>query len=75
MERRILSTIVGVAQEIVGIVFAALTVLLAINIIEVHTLLTAPPEFLPVYLMILGLFSIFSIISGFFLINELWGNR
>ena len=75
MERRILSTVVGVAQEIVGVVSAALTVLIALNIIEFQTLLAAPPEFLPLYLVILGLFSIFSIISGFFLINELWGNR
>jgi hypothetical protein len=75
MERRILSTVVGVTQEIVGVVSAALTVLLALNIIEVQTLLAAPPEFLPVYLVILGLFSIFSIISGFFLITELRKNR
>jgi hypothetical protein len=75
MERRILSTVVGVAQEIVGVVSAALTVLIALNIIEVQTLLAAPPEFLPLYLVILGLFSIFSIISGFFLINELRGDR
>lgn len=75
MERRILSTVVGVAQEIVGVVSAALTVLLALNIIEVQTLLAAPTEFLPVNLVILGLFSIFSIISGFFLINELRSNR
>jgi hypothetical protein len=75
MKRRILSTVVGVAQEILGIVSAALTVLLALNIIEVQTVVTSPPEFLPLYLIILGLFSVFSVISGFFLINELRSSR
>jgi hypothetical protein len=74
MERRILSAIVGIAQEIVGIVSGALAVLLALSIIEVQTVVAAPAEFLPLYLTVLGLFSIFSIISGFFLINELRKN-
>jgi hypothetical protein len=71
MKRRILSTILGVAQEIVGIVSASLTVLLALKIIEVQTVITFPPEFLQLYIIILGLFSVFSVISGFFLITEL----
>jgi hypothetical protein len=68
--RKVLSTIVGAAQGIIGAVFAGLAVMLALNIIEVQTVFNVPPELLPLYLFILGLFSGFSIISGFFLGRE-----
>ena len=70
--RRILSAILGIAQAIIGILSGAVAVLLGFNIIEVQTVLNAPTELLPLYLLILGLFSIFSIISGLFLIREGW---
>jgi membrane associated rhomboid family serine protease len=68
--RKLLSTIVGAAQGIIGAVFAVLAVMLALNIIEVQTVFNVPPELLPLYLLILGLFSAFSIISGLFLVCE-----
>jgi hypothetical protein len=68
--RKLLSTIFGAAQGIIGAVFAGLAVMLALNIIEVQTVFNVPPELLPLCLLILGLFSAFSIISGFFLVRE-----
>jgi hypothetical protein len=70
--RRILSIIFGIAQGAIGVLSAVVAVLLFLNIIEVQTLFNAPPDFLPLYLLILGLFSIFSIINTFFLIREWW---
>jgi hypothetical protein len=68
--RRTLSAIVGIAQGVIGVLFGVLAVMLALNLTEVQTVFNAPPELLPLYLLILGLFSVFSIISGFFLIRE-----
>ena len=70
--RRILSAIFGIAQGIIGVLSLVLAVLLFLNILEVQTVFNAPTELLPLYLLILGLFSAFSVISGFFLIRELW---
>ena len=71
-KRRILSAIFGIAQGIIGVLSLVLAVLLFLNILEVQTVFNAPPELLPLYLLILGLFSIFSVINGFFLIREWW---
>jgi len=68
--RRILTAIIGIGQEVIGVLFAVLVVMLVLNLIEVQTVFNVPPELLPLYLLILGLFSVFSIISGFFLIRE-----
>jgi len=70
--RRILSAIFGIAQGIIGVLSLVSAVLLFLNILEVQTVFNAPPELLPLYLLILGLFSIFSVINGFFLIREWW---
>jgi hypothetical protein len=68
--RRILTAIIGIAQGVIGVLCGVLVVILVLNIIEVQTIFNVPPELLPLYLLILGLFSVFSIISGFFLIRE-----
>jgi len=68
--KRILSAIIGIAQGVIGVIFGVLAVMLVLNLIEVQTVFNVPPELLPLYLLILGLFSVFSIISGFFLIRE-----
>ena len=68
--RRILSAIIGIAQGVIGVIFGVLALMLVLNLIEVQTVFNVPPELLPLYLLILGLFSVFSIISGFFLIRE-----
>jgi len=68
--RRILTALTGLAQEVIGVLFAVLAVMLFLNLLEVQTVFNVPSELLPIYLLILGLFSIFSIISGYFLIRE-----
>ena len=70
--RRILSAIFGITQGVIGVLSTVLAVLLFLNILEVQTVFNAPPELMPLYLLILGLFSIFSVINGFFLIREWW---
>jgi hypothetical protein len=68
--RRILTAIIGIAQGVIGVLCGVLVVMLVLNLIEVQTVFNVPPELLPLYLLILGLFSVFSIISAFFLIRE-----
>ena len=70
--RRILSAIIGIAQGVIGVLFGVLAIMLVLNLIEVQTVFNVPPELLSLYLLILGLFSVFSVISGFFLISERW---
>ena len=69
--RRILYALIGVVQNIIGILSGAIGVLLGLRIIEVQTILTTPTELLPIYILIIGLFSLFSFTNGFFLIREL----
>lgn len=68
--KRILTALVGLAQEGVGLLGALLAVLLLFNIVEAEAVFSLPPELLPLYLTVLGLFSFFSIISGMFLIRR-----
>jgi len=70
--KRILSAMFGIAQGVIGVLSIFLALLLFLNLLEVQTVFNAPPELLPLYLLILGLFSIFSVINGFFLIKEWW---
>jgi hypothetical protein len=69
-KRRIISAIVGVIQSVVGFISAILAILLFLNILEVQIIFSIGPELLPAYLLIIGLFSTFSVISGLFLIRE-----
>jgi hypothetical protein len=68
--KRILSAIIGISQGIIGAAFGVLAVMFGLNIRKVQTVFNMPPEFLPLDLLILGLFSAFSLISGLFLIRE-----
>ena len=70
--RRILSVIFGAAQSGIGLLAAVTTVMLFFDFLEIQSLFNLPAEFMPVYLLVLGLFSLFSIINGFFLIREWW---
>ena len=68
--RRILTAITGVAQGVIGVLSGVLAVMLFLNLLEVQTVFNLPSELLPLYLLILSLFSLFSVISGYFLIRE-----
>lgn len=65
-----MTAITGIAQGAIGVLSAVLAVLLFFNILEVQTLFNVPSELLPLYLLIFCLFSVFSILSGLFLIRE-----
>jgi len=68
--RKVIAAVTGLAQEAIGLLSAVLTVMLFFDLLEVQTVFNLPPEFLPLYLLILVLFSLFSIASGVFLIRE-----
>jgi len=70
--RRILSIIFGIAQSGIGILSGGVTVMLFFNFLEIQTVFNLPTEFMPIYLLVLGLFSLFSLINGFFLVREWW---
>jgi len=69
-KKRVLSLLLGVCQEAVGLLFAVLAVLLALNLLDAQTLFKLPSELLPLILMILVLFCLFSFVNGVFLIRE-----
>jgi hypothetical protein len=69
-DRRILAAIIGLIQSISGILLGIIVVLLFFNIFEIRVILNVNTELLSIYLMGLGLFGIFSIINGFFLVRE-----
>lgn len=68
--RRILVTIVGIAQGAIGVLAGILACILYFNFLGVQTTLNVSAELLPLYLLILTVFSFFSVINGFFLIHE-----
>ena len=68
--RRILVAIVGIAQGATGVSAGILACILHFNFLGIQTTLNVPAELLPLYLSILSVFSLFSVISGFFLIHE-----
>ena len=68
--KRILVAIVGIAQEGLGVLAGILACILYFNFLGVQTTLNVSAEHLPFYLLILSVFSFFSVISGFFLIHE-----
>ena len=69
--RGIVSAIVGLVQSAIGLLVAVWTGMLFFGMDNLQTVFDVPPEFLPFYLLILGLFSFFSITSGVLLIREL----
>ena len=68
--KRILVAIVGIAQGGLGVLAGILACILYFNFLGVQTTLNVPAEHLPLYLLVLSVFSFFSVISGFFLIHE-----
>jgi hypothetical protein len=60
----------GIAQEIVGVGSMVSALMLYLNILEIQVIFDVPSELLPLYLLILTTFSLFSVISGSYLIHE-----
>jgi len=67
---RVLTAIVGAVQGAIGAAVMVLALMLYLNIFEVQTIFNLPSELLPFYLLVLGLFSLFSIINGVYLIRR-----
>jgi uncharacterized membrane protein YozB (DUF420 family) len=67
---RALLVILGILQSVIGTSIGVLAVLVALDIIGVNELVNLPIELLPFYLLVLSLFSVFSIVNGVFLIRE-----
>ncbi len=68
--RRILVAIVGVAQGAIGVLAGVLALILHFDFLDFRNTLNVSSELLSLYLLILTVFSFFSVISGSFLIHE-----
>ena len=68
--RNLVNLLIGVAQEVIGLLSAVLAVLLFCDVLEVQAVFNLSAHFLPLYLLVLVLFSLFSIVSGTFLIRD-----
>jgi membrane associated rhomboid family serine protease len=68
--KRIIVAVVGIAQGATGVLAGILACMLYFNFFDVQTTLKASTELLPFYLLALGVFGLFSIISALFLIRE-----
>jgi len=68
--KRIASVIVGVTQAAIGMLALVLTFTLYYNLLNIQTALDVSAELLPLSLLILSIFGLFSIISGLFLLHE-----
>ena len=70
--KKVVTTVTGLTQEAIGLSVAVVAVMLFFDFLEVQTIFSLPAQLLPFYLLVLILFSLFSIVSGIFLIREGW---
>jgi len=68
--RRILTTIVGIVQSVIGALAIIFAYMLYHNFFNVRGFLDILGENVPVYMLFLFIFGFVSIISGLFLIHE-----
>lgn len=68
--KKIIVAVVGVAQGATGVLAGILVCMLYFNFFDVQTTLKVSTELLPFYLLALGVFGFFSIISALCLIRE-----
>ncbi len=73
--RRILAAIVGVAQSAIGVLAAVFVCIIYFNLLSVQSIVNLPTELRPLGLLVLAVFSFFSIISGVFLALEGLGHH
>ena len=67
---KIILATLGILQNIIGVSFGTLAVLVGFDIVGIDEVVNLPTDLLPLYLLVLGLFCIFSIVNGLFLIRE-----
>jgi len=68
--KRIITVTVGLTQGSIGIVALILVGLLYLNLLDIQTMLSVSIELLPLSLLILSIFGLFSVTSGLFLLHE-----
>ncbi len=73
--KKLLTTIMGIAQGGVGLLFAVFSSLMVVDAVEFETIFVLPQELLPICIMVMVLLSIFSFVSGFYLIRDGWGEE
>lgn len=73
--RKILGTVVGMAQGVIGVSAIVFAYVFYRNLFDVQTRLGVSAEWVPLYMLFLFIFGFFSIISGFFLIHEWMESR
>lgn len=71
--RRILVAIVGLAQGAIGVLTSFFVFLLYFDFLGVQAAFNVSAEHVPLFLLILSVFSAFSVISAFFLVHEGFG--
>jgi len=68
--RRIVVAVVGVVQSLIGVLTATFAYILYIDFFGLQAWLNVTAEFLPLYMLVLLVFSFFSILSGLLLVRE-----
>lgn len=68
--RRILTSIIGALQGALGVLAITLGCILYFNFLSARAILNVTAETLPLYLLILIVFGVFSAISGILLVFE-----
>ena len=68
--RKTLATVVGTVQSTLGVLVVIFTYFLHTNLFGLQENLNVSAEFVPLFMLILIVFGLFSIISGVFLLTE-----
>jgi len=68
--RKIVSKVVGVAQSGIGVLAIIFCYILYYNLFDIQGMLNVSAQNVPLYMLVLLIFGLISVISGFFLIYE-----
>jgi len=68
--RKIVSKVVGVAQSGIGVLAIIFGYILYYNLFDIQRMLNLSVQNVPLYILLLFIFGLLSVISGFFLIYE-----